>query len=444
MIPHLKRSRITKTLTDRANSMDYEAAETRLRSVRLAIVLSAKAGVTAAGQAAMLTAVATGMKCFERVALVVEGDLPLLYQVPLGVSVESVARILGAQISRTLPSDVSHVVLVGEGMRPSVFAVRCWWDLWRAGSLPLWDDRACGDSANPLAGILAGALAIREVFAHAIDTPRAGTRAALSSLWEPWERPEQAALGPREFYIPQKLWLIGLGHLGQGFLWSIGLLPTHGSLIVLQDDQMAGPENEATGLITSAENVGQRKTRIAKRWLEAKGWSTALIERRHHGDIMVEVDDPPIVITGLDDPEPRLKIARSGYEYMLDAGVGHGPTDFEAMQIRVMRKGDDPSLLWANPPIPKKIDDVLRLDAYKELAVREGRCGTFTLAQASVAVPFVGAAAGALVIAQAIRLTSMHSSRTILQMELRSPEMTTAGSEVPSPMVNLGGVYVHI
>jgi hypothetical protein len=35
---------------------------------------------------------------------------------------------------------------------------------------------------------------------------------------------------------------------------------------------------------------------------------------------------------------------------MIDAGAGHGPVDFEAMQIRVLRKGEDATQLLPLKP----------------------------------------------------------------------------------------------
>lgn len=439
-IPHLKRSRITKTMTDRANSIDYVAAERRLADVCLAIVVSKEAVSSHAGQAAVLTAVATGMKCFERVNISGISGVPLCIPISIGDTIETAVKSLGADMTEALPAHSTHVIFIGVASELSIFAVRCWWDGWVGGAIPKWDERPLGDSTNPLAGILAGAMAIREVFATVLGDSRTGKRPAICSLWEPWNPPTQADRGPSSFYIPKQLWIIGLGHLGQGVLWSLGLLPTAGELVILQDDQLADVENEATGLLTSADKVGRYKTRIAAEWLEAKGWATSVIERRHHGDIKLIPTDPPIVITGLDDPIPRIEIAGAGFEYMIDAGVGHGARDFESLQIRVLRSGDDATKFWSHPTSPKNVDALLKLDAYKKFEEANEVCGAFMLANASAAVPFVGAVVGALVITQAIRIASMHRTCRMMQMELASPELASFGNMISAPRANVGGV----
>ncbi len=80
-----------------------------------------------------------------------------------------------------------------------------------------------------LSGALAAALAVNEAFLFVRqDTPEAGLRDLGVSLWRPdscedWWRPEKD--GPRLSYLPSKLWLIGLGHLGQAYLWGLSILP---------------------------------------------------------------------------------------------------------------------------------------------------------------------------------------------------------------------------
>jgi hypothetical protein len=244
--------------------------------------------------------------------------------------------------------------------------------------------------------------------------------------------------------LPPHLWFIGLGHLGQGYLWNLGFLPAGGAAI-LQDDQTAELENEATGLLTTATDIGTRKTRVAAKWLEGAGWETFLMERRYHGDSPSREGDPPIVLTGLDDPRPRIEIARARFPCMIDAGVGHGSVDFESLQISVLdsaRCSPDPSRLWSAKAGPKDVDALLLKEAYRQ-RVAEDRCGAFLLAQASVAVPFVGAAVGALVITQAIRLASMLRTAQILTMQLGSPSMAR-GTLNPVPVGSFGSIGISL
>ena len=92
------------------------------------------------------------------------------------------------------------------------------------------------------------------------------------SLWNPSSKADwsTAADGEPELrYLPARLWLIGLGHLGQAYLWGLGLLryprPT-GLSLVLQDVDIITPSTESTSILTDAALVGQKKTRATATW----------------------------------------------------------------------------------------------------------------------------------------------------------------------------------
>jgi hypothetical protein len=123
---------------------------------------------------------------------------------------------------------------------------------------------------------------------------------------------------------------VSLGHRGlmyptsSGFLvWVTSVRLLYGTcvtlratgprLAVVQDNQTVNAENEATGLlILPGDTLDERKTRVAAPWLEAAGWNTELIERRHHGDIRLTD-----LLCGLDRLEPRLVLSRHGYLHRL-------------------------------------------------------------------------------------------------------------------------------
>ena len=434
MTIHLKHSRIAKVFVDRTtDAMSFETSEQFLRSTKVAILLDASLGDSPAAQAAALTAMTTAVKCFGTAVLVADGATALAKKLRCGATLGEAAAFFGATLAASVPETSTHTIVIGMH-RPMVTGafVRCWWDGWRTGVLPPWDDRALGAGFNPLAGVAAGALAVREIFANRIGQARAGKRASIVSLWEPWRPADEAEDGPALVALAANLWFVGLGHLGQGYLWSLALLPSTGDLLVLQDDQDAGVENEATGLLTCGADIGQRKVRVASSWFEPQ-WKTSHIERRNHGDMRITVDDPAIVFAGLDNVKARLNIAGTGFDYMIDAGVGHGPVDFESLQLRGLRKGADAASQWKAPAKAKDVEAMLDRDGYRDLA-KQDRCGAFELAEGSVAVPFVGAFVGALGMAQGMRIASGRTTAEFLQTELGAPSLLGVGrmNDVPS------------
>ena len=86
-------------------------------------------------------------------------------------------------------------------------------------------------------------------------------------LWRPKAHADWLAGDTEEphlTYLPSQLWLIGLGHLGQAYLWGLGILPYRHPKelsLVLQDVDIVTDSTESTSVLTRAEHVGQKKTR---------------------------------------------------------------------------------------------------------------------------------------------------------------------------------------
>lgn len=452
MSAFLKRSRVTKAFADAALVSSFSEAEARLDAATPCVVLGADQATTPAGQAAALTAIATAYKCFGHVWFECDrGESPLIFPFPIGSTIGEAARNLGAQIGR--PHTSTHTVQIGASPRQNSWTVFCWWDRWLSGTR-VDTAETPRDSRLALSGVFAGALAVRQVFANVRLGSSARPKDITISLWTPWAPLELDAIGPDQFTVPDALWLIGLGHLGQGYIWNLLTLPyTQKRRAVLQDDQRIALENEVTSLLVLPDaKPGKHKARLASRWLEAAGWETALIERRHRGDIAPGPDDPPILLCGLDSLPARKLLVTCGFDFVVDGGIGHGPSDFEGLQVRVIPKGADPDALWktSTRPQDQKLDRAIARDrilagsVYQALDRTIGACGTFNIADASVAVPFVGAATGAVAIAQIIRLASMTSGGALIQMELGAPEYVLDGGLSPRPNAFLGGECIRL
>lgn len=444
MTKHWKRSRITKALTDAARASSFQEAEARLDAVCIAVVVAADQATTRAGQAAALTAIVTARKCFGRVTLVSESDIPLIAKLPLGATLHRAARRLGARIAREPPARTTHRINIGDVAGGHDWAIRCWWDRWLSGARV--HKETIGDSRLALSGVFAAALAVRQVFAGVLAGKVLRARDATVSLWTPWLGADRRDVGPECFDTPDQFWFLGLGHLGQGFVWNLCLLGSTGGRAVLQDDQTIGVENEATSLLVTGDDIGEKKARISAVWLDAAGWTADVIERRHHGDIRLNPGDPPYLLSGLDRVEPRRVMAKHGFDYMIDAGLGHGPHDFEGMQLRVIAKDTPSEDLWNAPEhAPEEaLSDRHENAAYRNLEKQIGQCGIVSFAEASTSVPFVGAATGALVIAQAIRLASLEPTARFLQMQLGAPEMPSVGDFMAKPSVNIGSTALQL
>lgn len=437
MTPYLARSRVSKALTDADLAHSFAEAEARLDAVSPCVLIDAAQALTAAGQSAALTAVVTAVKCFGRVQLAGSGlDTSLLQPLLAGGTLGAAARALGANVTATIEPGCTHLIRIGATAIWRGWQTSLWWNRWLAGTRRF--EEPLGSSALGLAGIFAGALAVRQIFAHL----RGGTpaRDETVSLWEPNLAASPDRIGPPSYTIPSRLWLIGLGHLGQACVWGLLTIPFTGDrYIILQDDQHVGVENGPTSVLVGGDDLGRRKVRVAARWLDEAGWTTELIERRHQGDIRLGDRDPAILIAGLDDVRPRQMLAAQGFDYMIDMGIGRGTRDFESLQVRTLPKGARVDALWLAESTDSTRERLQAREAYKNLEQEVGLCGTVPLADASVAVPFVGAATAALAVAQLARLGAMAPAQAMLQLELGAPALVIDGGTIEAPSSFLGG-----
>ena len=63
-----------------------------------------------------------------------------------------------------------------------------------------------------------------------------------------------------------------LGHLGQAYLWALGLLPYVDSSevsLVLQDIDIITPSTESTSILSDTTLIGRKKTRAMAEWADA-------------------------------------------------------------------------------------------------------------------------------------------------------------------------------
>jgi hypothetical protein len=219
------------------------------------------------------------------VSVIGDLDTPLGIPVPFGTTLGDAVLTLGGQIGSTETVDCA-VVSIGGAPQPRShgFHVRTTFSGWRGGIVPVNVERGLEDTSTmPLAPMLAAALAINEAFLFVRrETGAAGRRAVGFSLWRPDPHFDWLA-GPGDeptlSLLPSRLWLIGLGHLGQAYLWALGLLPYRdpGELsLVLQDVDVVTPSTESTSILTDAKLVDQKKTRTMAAWAERCGFRTAI------------------------------------------------------------------------------------------------------------------------------------------------------------------------
>lgn len=396
-------ARLAKILVD-SEGISFPEAQVRLRALTLDVVVAANA-VSPAAHAAVLTAVSVGHRTFVggvRVSGAI--DQPLNSALPLNSpSLGEAAVEVGASAFEGSPSR-RIIIGTGRALDPA-WSVEAWWDGWRAGTAEP-GERACGDSDNPLAGIAAGALAVGKAFEA--ERGRTLDLYVEIDLW-PVTSENGAAPGFAEIFLPGAIWLIGLGNLGQAFLWALTALPyadPNNVSLVLQDRDKISEENWATSVLVTDETYGKLKTRVGEAWAMTKGFDVRRIDRHLVGVDRLEDDDPRLALSGVDKIEARKLMAQVGFDCIVDAGLGRTSHEFDHYRVNVfdrIRPIDKHFADQADVPVQNAIPAD---DAYQRLLEEVGSCGAAELAGASVAAPYVSALAATVAVSRLLAVCS--------------------------------------
>ena len=399
-------SRQTKIIVE-TGSAGFREAERFLRSLTLDVRLPQSGKPIQAAQAAALTAIAVGSRTFVGgVSLSGAVDQKLILPLPfhtLGEAAQAFGAVRVAEPSRT--------ILIGPSQAVSGWTVRAWWKAWLAVVRPEEDEEPCGPGDNPLSGIAAGAISVSRAFLAARGDLRAGRIAESISLWNPQSSED---VGESPVYLPKALWLLGIGNLGQAYLWSFSLLPfqrPHEVSLLLQDFDTVKPENWGTSVLARKDSYGLLKTRLAEDWLLARGFAVSRWDRRFDGSTRRDPSEPPYALSGLDKMKYRRLLGNPGFDFVIDAGLGAKAIEYDTFRVNVFEETYDAGKHFAG------LDDIdeetqaqnnLRLPGYAtELETDPAdQCGLAEIAGSAAAAPFVSAFVGTLAVTQAIRLAS--------------------------------------
>lgn len=420
--------RLAKRAMDNGTAASRQEAEAVLRGYRIALSIGPDEATDRHHQAALLTAIELGRRVFLG-GVTVEGclDVPLAVPVSRGPTLRHAVMAAGG----TLAAATAGIPLIAIGgpakLRSDGFSVRAVFDGWRGGIVPGHAEGPDRGESGPmaLAPMLAAALAINEAFLHLSgDSPFAGKRSAGLDLWNlsqsaNWLSCDEGA--PELRYLPSNLWLIGLGHLGQAYLWGLGLLPYSSDAkvgLVLQDVDVITPSTESTSVLSDSTMHGRKKTRITAAWAEQRGFETAITERLFDESCRRHRDEPAIALCGLDNAVGRRALDRVGFDFVVEAGLGRGHQDFRSLLIHTL-PGEVPATeLWKDEG--EIAPTAAKAAAYRKM-LDEGsldRCGVTLLAGKAVGAPFVGAVAATLVLAEVLRLLHGGGLHRLVDMNL--------------------------
>ena len=426
--------RLIKHAIDSGTAASVAEAEALFQGYRLRIETDPADVSDPVHQAALLTTVALARRAFLG-GVTVTGplDAPLMLAIPLGRTIGDAVQALGGTLGDVAEEMPTIVIGGGPRQRRAGFCVRTAAAGWRGGILPVHSElQPRGERTMPLSGMLAAGLAVHEAFLFVNGgMPAAGRQVLGLSLWRPgreadWLQPDESE--PVLTYLPSRLWLVGLGHLGQAYLWGLGLLPYQDPAavaLVLQDIDVITESTESTSILTDAAMIGQRKTRAMAAWAEQRGFATSLQERVFDTDFTRQAEEPAVALCGLDNAAGRRALDQVGFDLIVEAGLGRGHRDFRTMRLHVLPGRRAAADIWKQTSEGEKVED---RPAYAKL-IKDGvldRCGMTLLASKAVGAPFVGSIAATLALSEVLRLLHSGALHQLIDIDLLSLDQRLA------------------
>ena len=443
--------RSVKLAMDSGEAGTHAEAQQIFEGYRLAIEVGPDICSSPTKQVALLTAVNVARRCFLggiEVAGCTDGSLLVPWHGCRTIA-EAVVDLQGTCVN--VCASESPRIVIGDSngsMERGDFAVRATSDGWCGGVIPLEDNNRLPERQEfTPAGVLAGSLAVSEAFQFVRGrNVQAGRRSIGLSLWRPgaensWLEGHEP--GPALEVLPSKAWLIGLGHLGQAYLWTLGFLPYEAPqevFLVLQDYDSLVPANDSTSILTRQAFLGQKKTRAVASWCERRGFQTRIQERRFAANFKVDDEEPHVALCGVDNGEARAALEDVGFTQVIEAGLGYGTEEFLAFQMHSFPAVLSACDRWGGQVITQHIERIIEKSAYEALAA-EGLedCGLTMLAGSSVGAAFVGAMVSSLVVAELLRMTIGGHRYEVIDGDLRGLAHRRAViSECVSPPFNPG------
>ena len=342
-------SRISKLFADR-DCLPTEEGLRRRQEFGVTLVCGADVASSYMLQLSVLTAAEIATRCF-----------PGAVRIALPAKVESAATLLwpelrdrlcfGASLrqivgSRNVVPDRgdlrnSNALLFGD-VAELAGALRVTFDGWVARTGPASQVARLRERPHcSLAGILAAALGVSELFlSFAEISLEARRRTVALSLWRPEIDPNHPdAIGPAVEWLPADLWVLGLGHLGNGYLWALGTLPYANPGQVracLNDFDSVEDQNVETGLLFTRADVNCTKARICAAWLERRGFRTRLLERRFDEHFRRQHDEPKLALCGFDSNPPRRDLVSADFARVIESGLGGTSNNFDTLGLHAL------------------------------------------------------------------------------------------------------------
>ncbi len=434
--------RTAKALLDAGRASSPEEARRILERLVLQVAVGADVQHDLAAQAALATVVNAARRAhLGGVRVRLDVDPPMTAGWATGTTAAETVTRYGGQVVDQLSSEWPTLVIGSpQAVATGHPVLHLTWQGWSGGVVQASEHRLSGEGTT-LAGVAAAAMGISEAFQRALGAVLPGRRNVGISLWRPdldWRTAEAA--GPTMQYLPASLWLLGLGHLGQAYAWTLGMLPYRTPNDVnlgLVDFDFVIEENAATQMLVTSDSFDRRKARVVADALETRGFTTRIVERAYdqhfrpfiHGD--PARNEPTIALAGFDDIAPRRQLGQAGFSRVVDAGLGTGAVEYLDMVIHAFPGPEDPATAFVEAPtrpraLPAPYEAEVARRAQAGGDETAARCGLLDIAGVTVGAAFVGTLTSTLVVSDILRLLHDGMNYSVIAVDLRNPASVRA------------------
>lgn len=411
--------RLAKALVDSGEVATVQEALDTFAAYGVRVRMAADVVTDVTAQVIALTVINSAARSFQGNVAVDFADFELRAPGFVGVRLND---FLSWAKATTQPPEASRhwpVIYIGSTDVDSV-AIRPWANGWDFGIGP---GRQNGAFFAP-ACVAAGGLAVSEAFSILRrDNPYAGRREVALTTW----LGQGKAPPPPQQLGATGLWVVGLGHLGQAYAWTLGFTEPGAVPHVLQDVDHITKSTLSTSMVSQERDIDHKKTRVAAAWLEARGFKISIVERRFDENQRVAAGEPLVALFGVDNPAARRCIEEADFRLVIDTGLGAGYRDFRAMRLRTFPGPSKAAALWAIPDAVAAGQPQLA-KGYQDLVAKGADpCGVTMLATRAVGAPFVGCVAAGYALAEIARRELGGAAAAFIDMNLREPQRQEVG-----------------
>jgi hypothetical protein len=416
-LDHNKIDRILLAIMEK-HKCEPEEAMARLNSLKLNIDCGKEVESYKTYQAALLTAVNAGCRAFHGgVKVNLSKNIKCFINWPGIKYLYEAVEILGGIITSDIYNSELILSIGQKGSITQSYKVIA--NGWQGGFLIPEDYKNLNltqDLDFCLGGIAAASLAVGLIFMKetSIDSLSLLESKGIS-LWRPdlpWYSNE--SIGPIVSNLPKNFWLMGLGHLGQGYIWNAAFLPFENKSDVtffLQDSDFVVDANLGAGLLLNKNTLGNLKSRVCSKFLEQRSFRTKLVERKLDEFFKVNRNEkePLIALCGFDNISSRLFLKDAGFNYVVNCGLGGTLDTFDDIIINSLPnekiyKYWVQSLQNQETNVNESSSNAKHDNVRKILdKISDDKCGILNIASVAISTSFVGALAGSFAIADLIR-----------------------------------------